>query len=321
MRSFVLIILLIFSFKTFAAKELVNKVLVVVNSETVLLSDLKKLQTRIQKPGAIDDTLLLGEKTDSLKNNRKAQIEFLIREKLVESEIKRQNFSVTDERVENEMGTLAKRANLPRPEFNKFIARQGFSVEEYKEILKARLERQSFFESEIVSKLRITDEDALSEFQAKNPNYKPNVNEFKIAQIFFSPKKGGPQGALDRANAIASRIQAGESFEVLANQMNETPGANKDGLLGTFRAGEFMPEIERAIGNLGNNQVSGVIKSPAGFHIVKVLTKKITLDPNFIKVKEMIKASLVEKNFQRQLKNWFEVKKQDAYIYNQSSEL
>ena len=152
-------------------------------------------------------------------------------------------------------------------------------------------------------------------------NYKPNVNEFKISQIFFSPKKGGPQGALDRATAVASRIQAGESFETLANQLNETPGANKDGFLGTFRSGEFMAEIERAVGNLSANEVSGVIKSPAGFHIVKVLSKKTTLDPNFVKVKEMIKASLVEKNFQRQLKNWFEVKKQDAYIYNQSSEL
>lgn len=306
---------------SFAAKEVVNKILVVVNSEIVLLSDLKKLQQRIQKSGAIDETLLLGEKIDSLKNDRKAQIDFLIREKLVESEIKRQNFLVTDDRVENEMNNLAKRAQMSRPDFNAYIARQGFTVEEYKEVLKARVERQSFFESEIVSKLRITDEDAYGEFQTKNPNYKPNVNEFKIAQIFFSPRKGGGQAALDRANAVASRIRTGEKFENLANLLNETPGANRDGLLGTFRSGEFLPEIEQAVGGLSANEVSGVIKSPAGFHIVKVLSKKTTVDPNFLRVKEMIKASLVEKNFQRQLKNWFEVKKQDAYIYNQAKSI
>lgn len=319
---FLLISSLIFLGPTsFAAKEMVNKILVVVNSEIVMLSDLKKLQQRIQKPGAIDETLLLGEKLDSLKNDRKAQIDFLIREKLVESEIKRQNFLVTDERVENEMNNLAKRAQMSRADFNKYITRQGFTVDEYKEVLKARVERQSFFESEIVSKLRITDEDAYGEFQTKNPNYKPNVNEFKIAQIFFSPRKGGGQAALDRANAVASRIRTGEKFENLANLLNETPGANRDGLLGTFRSGEFLPEIEQAIGSLSANEVSGVIKSPAGFHIVKVLSKKTTVDPNFVRVKEMIKASLVEKNFQRQLKNWFEVKKQDAYIYNQTQNI
>ncbi len=321
MKLFTMLVCLFSSLNTYAAKEVVNRILVVVNSEIVLQSDLKKLQERIQKPGAVDETLLLGEKLDSLKNNRKAQIDFLIREKLVESEIKRQNFAVTEERVEAEMAQLASRAQMSRPDFNKYIGRQGFTVEEYKEILKARLERQSFFESEIVSKLRITDEDAYGEFQAKNPNYRPNVNEFKIAQIFFSPKKGGGQAAFDRATAISNRIKAGERFEVLANSNNETPGANRDGLLGTFRSGEFLPEIERAVGNLSANDVSTVIKSPAGFHIVKVLSKKTTVDPNFLKVKEMIKASLVEKNFQRQLKNWFEVKKQDAYISNQAPTL
>lgn len=319
MRVLTISIILFLSLSSFAAKELVNKVLVVVNSEIILLSDLKKLQQRIQKSGAIDDTLLLGEKVETLKNDRKAQIDFLVREKLVESEIKRQNFAVTDERVEAEMNSLAKRAQMSRADFNKYIGRQGFQVDEYKEILKARIERQSFFESEIVSKLRITDEDAYGEFQIKNPNYKPNVNEFKISQIFFSPKNGGGQSALDRANAIASRIQAGESFEALANQNNETPGANKDGVLGTFRTGEFLPEIERAVSGLSTNETSNVIKSNVGFHIVKVLSKKVTQDPSFLRVKEMIKASLVEKNFQRQLKNWFEVKKQDAYIYNSST--
>ena len=318
MKLVILLFCFCFGVNSFAAKEIVNRILVVVNSEIVLQSDLKKLQERIQRPGAVDETLLLGEKLDSLKNNRKAQIDFLVREKLVESEIKRQNFAVTDERVEAEMSQLSNRAQMSRPDFNKYIARQGFTVEEYKEILKARLERQSFFESEIVSKLRITDEDAFGEFQAKNPKYRPNVNEFKIAQIFFSPKKGGAQAALDRATAISNRIQSGEHFEVLANSNNETPGANRDGLLGTFKSGEFLPEIERAVGNLSTNDVSTVIKSAAGFHIVKVLSKKTTVDPNFLKVKEMIKASLVEKNFQRQLKNWFEVKKQDAYISNQA---
>lgn len=321
MRFLVFLLSLAFSFQAVAVKEVVNRILVIVNTEIVLQSDLKKLQERIQRPGAVDETLLLGEKIESLKNNKKAQLDFLIREKLVESEIKRQNFSVTDDRVEAEMVQLSKKAQMSRTEFNTFITKQGFQVEDYKEILKARLERQAFFENEIVSKLRITDEDAYGEFQAKTPNYRQNVNEFTIAQIFFSPKKGSGKAAFDRATAISARIKNGESFEALANANNEASDANKDGVLGTFKTGEFLPDIETGISNLSANQISGVIKSPAGFHIVKVLSKKTTVDPNFLKVKEMIKASLVEKNFQRQLKNWFEAKKQDAYISIQSKTL
>ena len=300
------------------AKELVNRILVTVNSEIILQSDLKKLQARLNKQGSIDETLLLGEPLSSLKNNEKAQLEFLIREKLVESEIKRQNLSVTDERVDNELSQMAKKNQMTNPEFAKVLAKQGYTTEEYKEVLKARIERQSFFESEIVSKLRITDEDAYGEYQSKNPGHKPSTSEFSIAQIFFSPAKGSASAALARAQAALVRIHAGESFEDIANRFNETPGAAKDGYLGAFRAGEFLPEIEKVVNTLQPNEVSDVVKSSAGFHIVKVLSKKTILDPSFVKVKELIKASLVEKNFQRQLKNWFESKKQDAYIKIQS---
>ncbi|MBC7421097.1 MAG: peptidylprolyl isomerase [Bdellovibrio sp.] len=303
-----------FTIERAQAKEVVDKIIVLVNSEIVLQSDLKKLQSRINKPGSIDDTLLLGESVSSLKNNEKAQLEFLIREKLVESEIKRQNLSIVDDRVETELNEMARKNQMSRADFNKVLAKQGFQLAEYKEVLKTRLERQSFFESEIISKLRITDEDAYGEYLSKNPGGKPSVNEFSISQIFFSPKKGGAEGALARAQAALARIREGENFSDLANKLNETPGANKDGYLGAFRAGEFLPEIERAVTSLDANAVSDVIKSSAGYHIVKVLSKKIILDPSFARVKEMIKASLVEKNFQRQLKNWFESKKQDAYI-------
>jgi peptidyl-prolyl cis-trans isomerase SurA len=301
------------------AKELVNKILVTVNSEIILQSDLKKLQARINKPGSIDETLLLGEPVASLKNNEKAQLDFLIREKLVESEIKRQNLSVTDERVDNELSQLAKKNQMTNAEFAKVLAKQGYTVEEYKEVLKARVERQSFFESEIISKLRITDEDAYGEYQAKNPGHRPSTSEFKIAQIFFSPSKGSPAAAFSRAQAALTKIHNGETFEDVANRFNETPGAAKDGYMGAFRAGEFLPELERVVNTLEPNEVSDVIKSSAGFHIVKVLSKTTILDPSFVKVKELIKASLVEKNFQRQLKNWFESKKQDAYIKIQST--
>ena len=296
-----------------ASKEIVDAVIATVNSEIVLLSDLKKLQARVNKPGAIDGSLLLGEKQETLKSDKNAQLQFLIREKLIAAEIKRQGLSITNDKVESEMDQLARRGQMTRPEFNKFILKQGFSADDYKEILKSRLERQSFFESEIVSKLRITDEDAYGEFQIKNPNYKPNVNEFKIAQIFFDPKKSGAPAAYKRAQAALEKIKSGESFETVANRDSED-GGNQDGVLGVFKTGEFNPEIEKAVSGLAVNDHTDIVKSKQGYHIFKLLSKKTTTDPQFLKYKETIKSSLIEKNFARQLKNWFESKKQDAYI-------
>lgn len=319
MKLIILIVLFFFSNSIFS-KELVDKVVASVNNEIVLLSDLKNMQNRIKRQGTIDENLLLGDRLDTIKNDKKAQLNFLIREKLVQSEIKRLGMSSSDEQINATLMENAKRNQMNMTEFTDYISSQGFTLAEYKETLRTRLEHQAFFEKEIISKLRITDEDAFGVFQSKFPNYRPRIGEFKIAQIFFSNKKGGASGALERATAALERLSAGETFESLANQLDETPGSNKDGVLGIFKSGEFLPEIESAIAGLSVNSTSGILRGPAGYHIVKLLDKKTILDPNFLKVKESIKASLVQQNFERQLKNWFELKKLDANIkiYNEA---
>jgi peptidyl-prolyl cis-trans isomerase SurA len=72
-------------------------------------------------------------------------------------------------RIDSEMTALAKRNQMSKPELETYIKKQGYSMTEYRKSLKARLERQSFFEAEVISKLRITDEDAYSEFRAQYP--------------------------------------------------------------------------------------------------------------------------------------------------------
>lgn len=296
------------------AKEVVDKVIAIVNSEAILQSELTALVGRSKKEGGIDEALLLEDKIEDLRNQSKLQMDFLIREKLVESEIKKQNLSVSEDRLNSEMNTMAKRNGMSKEALEQQIKKQGFSISDYKKILKSKIERQSFFENEIVSKLRITDEDAYGEFRAKFPNYKPQINEFTVAQIFFNPKKGSASDAAARAQEVLGKLSAGESFEALANKYNEDSRSNKDGYLGTFKSGDFIPELEKEVARLEVGKTSDVIKSKSGYHIVKVLDKKMTQDPQFLRVKEQIKSMLVEKNFKRQLKNWFESKKQDAYI-------
>lgn len=317
--QFLIILSFLFSFPLWAKEaskksDLIDKIIAVVGSEAVLQSDLNDIPSRLKKEGSIDETMLLDDKMEDLKNNRSVQLQYLVREKLVESEIKRQNLSFTEERLNEEMNNLAKKNNMNKSELEGYLKRQGYNIAEYKKTLKSRLERQSFFENEIVSKLRITDEDAYNEYKNKTPNYKPNINEYKIAQIYFNPRRGKAEEALRRAEAVYKKLQAGENFESLADKYNEDADANPGGLLGQFKTGEFNADLERAVSGLDAGEATPVVRTQRGFHIIKVLDKKITQDPAFLRYKEQIKASLVEKNFKRQLKNWFESKKQDAYI-------
>ena len=313
MRATMILFSLLFSLQLLAA-QLIDKAVVVLNSDPILLSDLQELISRSKKEGGVDEMLLLGESIIKLRADRIVQIEFLIREKLIEAEIKKLGLGISTDRVDSEVAQMASRNRVSREQLESMIKTQGYTTEEYKRLLKARLERQSFFESEIVGKLRITDEDAYSEYRNNNPNYVENVSSFKIAQIFFSPRTGGADAAQKRAQDIRKRLGAGEAFETLADRYNEDTGAEPGGLLGEFKTGEFNKDLEGAIGKLSAGDYTPIIRTAQGFHILKILEKTAAKDPNFVRLKEQIKSQLVEKNFKRQLKNWIESKKQDSII-------
>ncbi|MGE5085382.1 MAG: peptidylprolyl isomerase [Bacillota bacterium] len=294
--------------------EVVEKTLAIVNSEIVLESDLKDLQKRIQKPGMVDDALLGDKSIESLKNDRKAQLEYLINEKILDSEIKRLNLTVTNDRVESELKDMAKRNGVSDAELMNILKSQGIAIADYKVFLKEKIEKQSLFDTEIISKLRISDEDAMNEYLKSNPNNKPSIDEFSVAHIFFNPKKGGAEAAYARAEAVLGKLRNGDSFETLAEQFSEDPNFSTGGNLGTFKSGEFIPEIESAISNLKVGETTQIVKSRLGYHIVKLTGKKLTQDPKFEKAKEKIKAQLLEASFKRQLKIWLQNKRDESFV-------
>lgn len=297
-----------------AQADVVEKTVAIVNNEVVLESDIRDLQKMIGKPGMIDDSLLMDRSPESLKGNRKAQLEYLINQKVVDSEIKRLNLSVTSERVESELRSMAKRNNITESELLKALQEQGVTPEEYRQFLKEKLEKANLMDQEIISKLRISDEDALNEYLKSNPNSQPSIDEFSVSHIFFNPKKNGADAALTRAEDVLAKLRSGGNFETLAEQFSEDPNFTSGGSLGTFKSKEFLPEIESAIAGIKVGETTPIVKSRMGFHIVKLTNKKLTTDPKFERAKESIKSSLLENSFRRQLKIWFQTKKDESFI-------
>lgn len=294
--------------------EIVERIVVVVNSEAVLLSDIPKLKLRIKKRALLDENLIPEQQNDFFSGKQEELLAYLINEKIMDSEVKRLNLTVTDDKVEQRIKEIAKNNNVSVDEVLSAVTAEGVSADEYKHSLKSQIERQSLIENEVISRLRISDEDAMSEYLKKNPSSKPIINEFTISHIFFSPKKSGAEAALKRATEVLGKLRTGESFESLAEQFSEDPNFSKGGFLGTFKAGEFLSEVESSILNLSPGEYSTVVKSRMGFHIVKLLSKNIGVDPKFEREKDRIKSQILNEAFKRQLKIWLQNKKEEAFL-------
>lgn len=297
-----------------ASAEVVERVVAIVNTEPILESDFKQLKQRAAKPDFLYPFLVENNFNLLKSGDRTTSLDYLIGERILESEIRRLSLNVTSEKVEQEISSIAKRGRLSKDDLYHEIQKEGFSKSEYQSLIKENLERQSLLEQEIISKVRVTDEDALGEYIRMHPETKISVDEFTIAHIFFDPKKGGAEAAMSRAQETANRLRQGGQFETLARQFSEDPNFSPGGLLGTFKGGEFLEEIENAVSGLSAGEVSRVVRSRIGFHIVKVISKKMTPDPRFLREKERIKSRLLEQAVFRQFRVWLRAQKENAFI-------
>ncbi|MCL1972385.1 MAG: peptidylprolyl isomerase [Endomicrobia bacterium] len=113
----------------------------------------------------------------------------------------------------------------------------------------------------------------------------------------------------DRAEAEAAyaRLQNGESFDDVAREVSQDTGsAAQGGLIGPFRRGDLVPEFEKAALSLQNNQLSGIIETSYGFHIILKVSEEKLPPMTFEQAVPEIKRIIERERFDK----WFEETKQ-----------
>ena len=306
-----LLSLLIFSS---AQARPVDRIVAVVNDQIITLSDIDRFRKRIGSGGLVDDALLKLTDTPALMRDRNLLLNHLIDEKLLDSEVKRKGLEVTIERVEQEIRTIAKNNQISRQQLKEALDAKGVTMSQYQDFIKTSLERQSLIEKEVTSKIRITDEDISSYYLAKKGPSGAQIFEFTLAHIVFTPKNGGDAAALNRAKSVEEKLKSGQSFDKLAEQYSEDPSFTKGGLLGSFKAGEMAKEIEDAVRKVGPGEVTPIVKTPMGYHLIKILKRTLVSDPKLDEQREEIRRTLYADAFKKQFRLWLNQRRDESFI-------
>jgi peptidyl-prolyl cis-trans isomerase C len=100
----------------------------------------------------------------------------------------------------------------------------------------------------------------------------------------------------DEAQAALSRVKKGEDFAKVAGELSKDPGSGKEGGdLGWFEKGRMVPEFAEAAFKLDKGQVSDIVKTQFGFHVIKVEDKRDKKPPEFAAVKDQLKRYMTQK--------------------------
>jgi peptidyl-prolyl cis-trans isomerase SurA len=215
---------------------------------------------------------------------------------------------VSDEEVRAAIDDVKKQNNLTQEALVLALAGQGLSFELYKSQLKEQLERLRLMSQEVRGKVQVGESEIREYYDANRAKYGA-VEQFRARHIFFKVSKSGGAAELARTEALANRVlkevRAGGDFVELAKKYSTDPAAAKDGGdLGTFKKEDMLPEIGDTVAGMKTGEVSPVVASPAGLHIIKLLERSLSTGKPFDEVKSSIEDMLYKKKTDERFTLW-----------------
>ncbi len=162
-------------------------------------------------------------------------------------------------------------------EYEAALKANNITDKEVLELIRKDVVIGNLLEKEIVSKMTISDAD-IKKFYEENQDKFKQPESYHASHILIGVKpEATPEEKLkarDKAEALRKRILAGEDFAALAKAESSCPSSAQGGDLGFFGKGEMVPPFENATAALKPGEISGVVETQFGYHIIKLVEKK-----------------------------------------------
>lgn len=250
------------------------------------------------------DKISKDELYDKLvESNGRQTLDNLITEKLIDQEMARQGLTVTEADLDKEIEQI--KANFPsEQDYELALAQSGMTEDDLREQMPLQVKIRKLLEP----RTDVTDQE-VSEYYNENKDQFATPEQVRASHILVETE--------EEAEAIKKELDGGADFAALAKEKSIDPGSKDNGGdLNFFPRGRMHQEFEDAAFALQPGEVSGIVKSPSGYHIIKVTDRKAATNPTLAEKKEEIRALLVEQEIQSLAPSWLQELRANAKITN-----
>lgn len=225
---------------------------------------------------------------------------------------------------EKMMENIKKKGHLTDKEFNQRLQEKlvllGMSKKQWEKMSVEQATLPAVLEREL--HITVTDAQA-KKFYQNNPGKFERPEMVHVAHILLStrdPATGKELSAKQKAakkkemESILKKARSGVNFTKLVKKYSEDPGSKDRGGQYTFARGQMAPAFEAAAFSLKTNQISGIVTTPYGYHIIKLLNKIPPKKFTFAESEPDIKQYLAQEEMQKQLPGYIAKLKKAADV-------
>ncbi len=257
---------------------LVDRVIAIVGDTAVLQSDLQEYLLRLQ----FQQGIRIPQDPRQLEAFLRQVLDQKINEVLFVIHAEREGITITEAELNEVVDDRIARARSQFSsalEFEQALASEGVSAPEYRiritEQTKSEILTNRFLQTRVsrMQPVPVSDEEIRERFEAQRQALGARPATVTLKQVVITPKPSDDVRLLaeEEAAQALSRANSGEDFARLAREYSDDPGTrDQGGELGWVRTGELVPEFENALFAMEAGELSGIVETPFGFHIIQL---------------------------------------------------
>jgi peptidyl-prolyl cis-trans isomerase SurA len=222
---------------------------------------------------------------------------------------------------ENEINAAFKdvlsRNNLTQEQLVELLTREGLTLQDYKDRLREQIVLARLMNQAVRSRVSVDTSEVEAYYQTHRGEF-DQAPQARVRHIFFrvDPGTGRPQtdDAQARATRVLQEARNGGDFANLARRYSEDATAANGGDLGLIKRGDARPEFEEVIFNMKEGEISEIIRTPNGLHIVKIESFSKGSLRGFSEIKPEIERRLLQEKMEKRFQDWTNELKDKAFI-------
>ncbi len=305
-------ILCIFIASSLGAK-VVNRTVATVDGEIILMSEYE----RRAKPVIEEyEKFLKGpDKEIRIKELKGKILDQMIDEKVLIHEGKRKKIRVNRKEIQDGLGEIKKRFGTEE-EYTQELARQGVSEGEFKQQVKEQLMVIKLIDQEVKAKVVLPTDSEIEDFYKQNESEMVEPEQMRARHILIKVDENtDKKKALKRIKDILKEVKKGKNnFAELARKYSEGPTAPRGGDLGFFIRGQMVRKFEEAAFALKVGEISNVVETEYGYHIIQCIEKKASEKKSLEEVRDYLRNFIFQKRMEEYYEKWLRILRDKASI-------
>ena len=251
-----------------------------------------------------------------LKEIKKTVLETLINRELLFQESRKTGIHIKEEVIQDQLESVKKR--FPnQAEFKKALKQMKLIENDVKSQIGRALAIRELINKQIIQKIVITDQESRVSYDTRPEAFKQPEQvraSHILAEVKPNADKSEKSKAMEKIKKVQKQLGEGEDFAGLAKKYSDGPSKTKGGDLGYFKRGQMVKPFEDAAFALEPNQVSDIVETDFGYHLIKVFDKRPGRVLPYEEVAQRINKYLAKEKEKKEINVYIEGLKKNAEI-------